>query len=182
MNWAFALRSGSFSVMCSLIEASFMKRQQFFHLMCLFPAIGLLVGCGGEKVDRPDVYKVRGKITLQGKPVSGADITFSQREANRSAFGRTDENGEYQLTTFTANDGAIEGKHEITIVEIPPIASTPALPDIESESYQPPGLGEETMPVPKSSLNARYADPATSGLIAVVNKDGENVIDFDLKP
>jgi hypothetical protein len=159
-----------------------MKRQHLVHLMCLFLAIGLVVGCGGETVNRPPVYKVRGKVTLSGKPIPGADITFSNREANRSAFGRTDENGEYQLTTFTANDGALEGKHEVTIVEIPPIASTPALPDIETEAYQPPGVGEDTMPAPKSSLNARYADPSTSGLIAVVNKDGENVVDFDLKP
>ncbi len=141
-----------------------------------------LVGCGSEKIDRPPVYKVRGKITFQGKPVKGADVTFMSRTANRSAFGKTDENGEYQLTTFTVNDGAVEGKQEVTVVEIPPIAPTAAIPDVENAAYEPPKPNEELKTAPKSSLPQRYADPATSGLIAVVNKDGENVVDFDLKP
>jgi hypothetical protein len=142
-----------------------------------------LVGCGGgEKLNRPPVYKVRGKVTLQGKPVKGADVTFMNKETNKSAFGKTDDNGEYQLTTFNANDGAVEGKHDVTIVEIPPIASTPAIADVNTDAYQPPGIGQDTMPAPKSSLPQKYADPSTSGLFGVVNKDGENVCDFDLKP
>lgn len=153
----------------------------FVRLLCCVMLL-VISGCGGEKLNRPPVYKVRGKVTFQGKPVKGADITFMNRESNRSAFGKTDENGEYQLTTFNANDGAVEGKHEVTIVDIPPIAPTAAIPDVESTDYQPPKPGEELLNKPKSALPQKYADPASSGLIAVVNKDGENVSDFDLKP
>ena len=75
------------------------------------------------------------------------------------------------------------GKHSIKVVDIPPPATTPALADTESPEYKPPGIGEDTMPKPKSNLPAKYADPATSGLFGVVNADGgENVIDLELKP
>jgi hypothetical protein len=140
-------------------------------------------GCGGEKVNRPPVFKVTGKVTFSGKPVVNADVTFIHDETKRAAFGKTNEEGVYKLTTFNANDGAVEGKHSIKVVDIPPPASTPALADTESAEYKPPGIGEDTMPKPKSNLPAKYADAATSGLFGVVNADGtENVIDLELKP
>jgi hypothetical protein len=61
------------------------------------------------------------------------------------------------------------------------VANTPALPATEDTAYQPPGVGQSTLPpAPKSNVPAKYADAATSGLIAVVNEDNENVVDFAL--
>ncbi|MFN4921375.1 MAG: hypothetical protein ACK5TG_03100, partial [Planctomyces sp.] len=121
--------------------------------------------------------------TLSGKPVANADVTFIHDESKRAAFGKTNAEGVYKLTTFAANDGAVEGKHSIKVVDIPAPAATPALADTESPEYQPPGIGQDTMPKPKSNLPAKYSDPATSGLFGVVNADGgENVIDLQLTP
>lgn len=146
----------------------------------LLAAVTLLCfGCSSEKLDRPPLYKVSGVVTYKGEPVTGADITFVNE--GRSAFGRTNDKGEYKLTTFSSNDGAVEGKHSVSIVQIPIVAPTAALPDVESEAYQPPGIGEATMPEgPKSTLPKKYADVASSGLVGVVNKEGDNVINFDL--
>lgn len=154
---------------------------QLGHFALVLSAI-LVAGCGGENLNRPPVYKVSGKVTLQGSPVAGADITFVNKEANRSSFGRTNQAGEYQLSTFGANDGALEGKHDVAIMKIAPIAPTAALPDVESQEYQPPGVGESTLPeAPKSEIPEQYGNAATSGLLGIVNKDGENKIDFDLQ-
>lgn len=147
--------------------------------------VGLVLftaGCSkGEKLNRLPVFKVRGVVTLKGNPVANADITFSNAEANRSAFGKTNEKGEYQLTTYSSLDGAVAGKHAISIIHVPPVANTPALPATEEAAYQPPGIGESTLPpAPKSNVPAKYAESATSGLIAVVNEDDENVVDFAL--
>jgi hypothetical protein len=142
----------------------------------------LTAGCGSEKVNRPPVFKVAGKVTMQGKPVPNADVTFIHKESNRAAFGKTNAEGEYKLTTFNANDGAVEGRHDISVVDIPPPPETPAIASVESEQYQPPKIGEDTMPKPKSRLPQRYADTATSGLFGVVNPDGENVVDLELTP
>lgn len=140
------------------------------------------VGCSrSEKLNRLPVFKVRGVVTLKGNPVANADVTFTNAEANKSAFGKTNDKGEYQLTTYDAFDGAVAGKHAVAIIHVPPVANTPALPATEDTSYQPPEIGESTVPLaPKSNVPAKYADPATSGLIAVVNEDGENVVDFAL--
>jgi len=150
--------------------------------LVLMACCTLLSGCGGEKLNRPPVFKVTGKVTLQGKPVPNADVTFIHKESNRAAFGKTNAEGEYKLTTFNANDGAVAGKHDISVVDIPPVASTPAIASVDSAEYQPPKIGEDTMPKPKSSLPQRYADVATSGLFGVVNEDGENVVDLELTP
>ena len=141
-----------------------------------------LLGCGGEAGPPIPIYPVSGKLTYQGQPVVGADITFHNQEADRSAFGRTDDQGEYQLTTFSSNDGAVPGKSVVTITkfEPPPVASPVAA--MESEHYVPPGMGQSTDPPrPKSSFPEKFGDAQTSGLIGVVNADGPNTINFDLK-
>lgn len=140
------------------------------------------IGCEGEVLNRPPVYKVTGKVTFKGQPVANADVTFSNKDHNRSAFGRTNEDGEYELTTFQANDGAVAGKHSVFITKLQPPADTPAIAPIESEQYIPPGVGVSTDPVkPKSDIPEKYGAEATSGLIAVVNEDNNNVANFDLK-
>jgi hypothetical protein len=139
------------------------------------------MGCGGSDAPPMPVYPVTGVVKYKGQPVKGADITFFNKEADRSAFGRTDDEGEYQLTTFSSNDGAVAGKSIVTITkfEAPP-ASTAA--SVESEEYVPPGIGQSTSPPPpKSSFPEKYGSQETSGLVAVVNADAPNKIDFDLK-
>jgi hypothetical protein len=139
------------------------------------------LGCSAKKVSPAPVYPVTGIVTYKGQPVVGADITFSSDAENRSAFGRTDEKGKYRLTTFSANDGAVAGKHVVTIVKIEPPAAAPILPNVESPEYVPPGLGEDTSPAPpKSEFPEKYGKQQTSGLIAVVNADAPNDIDFNL--
>lgn len=147
--------------------------------------VGLVLftaGCSrSEKLNRLPVFKVRGVVTLKGAPVANADVTFVNAEANKGAFGKTNEEGEYQLTTYSSFDGAVPGKHNVSIVHTLPPASTTALPSPEDPAYQPPGIGQSTVPdAPKSNVPAKYGDPATSGLIAVVNEDDENVVDFAL--
>lgn len=151
-----------------------------FAVVCL--CFVVLSGCGGATVKRDPVFPVKGKVTYKGKPVVGADVTFAHEGGKRSAFGRTDSEGMYQLTTFGNNDGAIEGKHSVTIAKS--VVGAPAEPEapVDSEAYVPPGYG----PPPKAQkpvdgIPAKYAKAETSGQIAVVNTDGENVMDFDLK-
>ena len=149
-----------------------------FVLICV-----CIVGCGGEAQAPPAaVYAVSGTVTFKGQPLVGADVTFINAEKSRSAFGRTNQDGEYRLTTFSSNDGAVDGKSAVTIAKF--ISSAPAAvtPETESEDYQPPGFGEEEPEVElKSDIPAQYADQATSGLIAVVNAEGVNQIDFNLE-
>lgn len=149
--------------------------------MLLLFVVGML-GCGGGPVtDRPPVFPVQGKVTLNGEPVVGADVTFVSETANRGAFGRTGADGVYKLTTFGNNDGAVEGKQSVTIVKTVAAAPTKSVASVDSADYVPPGYGDEpAVEEPKALIPARYASAETSGLIAIVNTDGPNQVDFEL--
>jgi hypothetical protein len=136
---------------------------------CLFST-----GCGGKQVARDPVFPVTGNIVYNGQPVVSADVTFFCAEKNRSAFGRTNDKGEFQLTTFNPNDGAVPGKHVVVVtkIEITPAAK---LADTSSAAYAPPGTNRSTDAAPpKNSIPAKYGDAKTSDLIAIINDDGKN--------
>jgi hypothetical protein len=150
-------------------------------LATVFALIAL--GCSSRKAGPVPVHEVSGVVTYKGQPVVGADLTFFNKELDRSAFGRTDEQGRYRLTTFSINDGAVAGKHIVTIAKSETPAVAPVIPDVESPEYMPPGLGESSMPAqepPKSSFPEKYGSQETSGLIAVVDADAPNEIDFKI--
>ena len=88
--------------------------------LLLIAVMGIVAaGCGSQDRTGSDpVYPVTGVITYRGKPVAQAEVTFFNAEKNRSAFGKTNDKGEYKLTTFSPNDGAVEGQHVVTVVKL----------------------------------------------------------------
>jgi hypothetical protein len=151
-------------------------------VFCL--ALAMVAGCGGSGApkDRPATHKVSGVVKFKGNPVVGANITFFCEEANRSAFGRTDDQGRYELMTFSSGDGAVAGKHLVTILQSGPSEPPPKIATTDSPDYQPPGLNQSTdPPKPKGLLPTKYGDAKTSGLMAIVDAKGPNKHDFDLK-
>lgn len=145
-----------------------------------------LSGCGSASQPPVPVYPVSGVITLQGQPVIGADVTFVNAEKNRSAFGRTNEKGEYRLTTFTSNDGAVEGKVVVTVTKAPETPNNVAVADIDSEAYVPPSVEVRRQSPAKTKkekplLPERYSTPTSSSLMAMISSDQENKLNFDLE-
>ena len=131
-------------------------------------AVIMVAGCG--KGGMPCGY-VSGKVTYEGKPVEGAAVNFQpvapkdSTEAGRLGQGVTDASGVYKLSTYTqgGNDGAVIGKHKVSIVGKEGVRKMGA-----------PPIGERTVP-------QKYNSTATSGLEAEV-KSGSQEINFDLKP
>ena len=87
-------------------------------MVCL--SVVALQGCGGGV----KYAAVSGKVTLDGKPLAKALVTFNPVPkpgsdlAGNSASGTTDENGQYNLRTYDNGgwkDGAQLGKHKVTI-------------------------------------------------------------------
>jgi hypothetical protein len=143
----------------------------------------ILAGCGqSQPTNREPVYPIRGQIMHKGTPVAGADVTFYCEEKNRSAFGRTDDQGRFRLTTYSSNDGAVAGKHAVTVSkhETPPPTK---VADTQDTAYVPPGFNESTDPAPpKNLIPTKYADTKTTDLIVVVNADSNNSeVVLDLK-
>jgi hypothetical protein len=87
---------------------------QFILLVSL---VGIL-GCGDS--GRVPVYPIRGKVTLDGKPVGGARVTFLPIDADEEIAdfhpgGKTDQSGVFQLRTYEKNDGAPEAKYAVLV-------------------------------------------------------------------
>jgi hypothetical protein len=74
-----------------------------------------LCGCGGSGID---VGSVEGVVTLDGKPLPNAVVTFTPKAGGPSGVGRTDAQGKYQLLTVNES-GAVVGEHFVSIVCVP---------------------------------------------------------------
>lgn len=146
-----------------------------------------LVGCGGS--DFPKTFKVTGTVTLGGKPVDGAMVTFVPSSGQKVAIGSTNADGQFKLSTFNPSDGAQPGEYKVTVTKfsVPPTGSPPPLePGVLAdgnitESYAPPKANERAeASKDKNLLPEKYASDATSGLIATVAENNGNNFDFEL--
>jgi hypothetical protein len=77
-----------------------------------------LAACGGKKL--PKATPVKGKILVNGQAAKECQISLHRTSPGDPAFpatpsGVTDEKGEFQLTSYTANDGAPEGEYVVAI-------------------------------------------------------------------
>ena len=139
--------------------------------------LGLLVAAGcGRSANRPATFVVSGTVTLGGKPVEGAIITFRPADGQYPANGVTDADGRYELTTFSIGDGAMAGPYRVMIMKF---EETAGRGGSESQDEYVPVMGPT--PAPKNLLPAKYADAAKSGLTADVQPDQSNSLDFPLK-
>src|SRR4051812_13569962 len=85
-----------------------------FLLGCLL-AFGL--GCGSGKF-----VPVSGKVTLNGKALSGATVSFEPLGPDDApspqpgSVGKTDADGVFKLKGIGGETGAVPGKHRVRIV------------------------------------------------------------------
>lgn len=112
-------------------------------------------------------------MTRAGKPVTQGMVMF-QPEKGRMGVGKLGSDGRFTITTFTAGDGAIIGRHTVAIEAYTqgsgpkPPAAAPAADDTEVFHAS----GPVVWLVPEN-----YASSQTTPLTADV-KPGSNAIDF----
>ena len=105
-------------------------------LGCLL-AVGL--GCGSSKF-----VPVSGKVTLNGKPLAGANVSFEPLAADDSpssqtgSVAKTEADGSFVLKGLGGERGAVVGKHRVRIV----LAGDPA----GGDERQPRGGATKTLP------------------------------------
>jgi hypothetical protein len=103
---------------------------------CSTIVLGLLflsAGCSGGGADNFGTAKAGGKVTYDGKPVTGASIMFAPTGAagaegmttGKAASGELDANGEFTLSTYADGDGAVIGKHKVVLSEADPAMPLP---------------------------------------------------------
>ncbi|NLY00583.1 MAG: carboxypeptidase regulatory-like domain-containing protein [Rhodopirellula sp.] len=134
-------------------------------------ALGCSKGSDKWTEDRPQVYPAGGVVQHNGAPLEGATVVFRSETEQKAAYGTTDAEGKFKLTTFDDGDGAVAGKHQVRITKIETKEAPPAA-DPEGPVMPPEEI---------SLLPAKYGDFKSSGLTAEVVADGENQFEFKLQ-
>lgn len=169
-------------------------------LACFLP---VLAGCGG-----PKLVPVTGAVTLDGKPVDGATVTFVSEDGKNSFSGSTDASGKYSLQEGE-KVGALPGSYKVIVVKNPHKASSEAIDPAESmkmmkkeeeETHKASkaatgGAGSDpkskmmksvaaaaAAPAPlKTDLPTTYANSASTPLTAKVEKGEGTTVNLELK-
>lgn len=103
----------------------------------------ILCGCGRPThLEDPDqVVRVHGNVVYKGQLLAGAQLTFHREGPGESAFGVTDERGQY---TGMTNDtsGMYPGEYRVTVIH-PRIALPKKYADVESSPLEMTVFEEE---------------------------------------
>lgn len=74
-------------------------------------------GCGGGPTETyvKATVPVRGKVSYKGRPLAQGTVKF-EPDSGRGAEGDIRPDGTFELSTFKAGDGAVEGTHRVAVV------------------------------------------------------------------
>ncbi|HVA49093.1 MAG TPA: hypothetical protein VNH11_22210 [Pirellulales bacterium] len=129
-----------------------------------------LCGCNSSSAGPPqlEAFPVKGVVTLDGKPLPGAEVVFMTGEPPTICAGRTNDDGSYELHGLAGRDGALQGACKVTISRRVKPDGTPLGPD---EAPANVGAAEQLPP--------KYSRYDASTLSANVPADG-GTFDFAL--
>ena len=129
---------------------------------------GLLVLLAVGGCRKHHYTEVEGKVTLNGKPLSGVKVTFyPESEGDRQlpyAFGTTDAAGMYTLTLSDGKPGALQGPNRVVVKR--PLAER------QDVSAGPP---------PEPSIPLQYTVVIETPLIFEVMPGARQTIDLELQ-
>jgi hypothetical protein len=135
-------------------------RSVTIRIAAVVTLFGLAAGCNSEKL--PNLGTVTGTITMDGKPLSGANVAFDPVAGGAPpSVGKADADGKYELYYSRGHKGAPIGEHTVRI-------NTYAERD-----------GDDGRPqIQKETIPARY-NVKTELKVSV--KRGANTLDLALK-
>ena len=92
-----------------------MRLDRAFHWILVLGLLLPLVGCGSSSTPGGPTTLVTGKVLWKGRPVTKGTVSFEPEGAGKEAFGEIQSDGTYVLTTYKKDDGAVFGKHRVSI-------------------------------------------------------------------
>jgi hypothetical protein len=127
------------------------------------PLLVTCCGCGPAASHHAATIPVQGKMTYKGRPLTRGVVEFEPRNSGRTASGALRPDGTFVLGTFQEGDGAVAGRHRVSVT------GTGGRPGGTASTRNSREL------VPR-----KYTQPNTSGLEAVVGEE-KTEFTFDLK-
>mgnify|MGYP001245889079 FL=1 len=139
-------------------------------------ALIAIAGCDSG----PPTGDVTGTVTMDGKPLTNAIVSFVPQSGGQTAIGKTDSAGKYELYR-RGERGALLGTHTVVITTVQePVAAAPSMSS-DSEEYLKQASGgnpsDYNQAIVKEPIPARYNKQST--LTMEVSK-GKNTIDLEL--
>ena len=151
----------------------------YHRIFSLLPFVCLLVLFSGCGPGGPALQYVEGVVTLDGKPVEDANISFAPKQVLETdndngpllAGGQTDANGRYKLSTSLStgiDKGTTVGEYVVTIVK-------------KRVTNPPTGPGQQMgRPIFEYTVPRVFENSDDSKITVTVVK-GKNTFNFDLK-
>ncbi len=139
-----------------------------------------IAGCGGDDGKKPGAVNVSGKVTLNGKPLEGAEVNFLN--GDHASVGVTGPDG-----TYTLAQGALPGKNKVFISKIDK-SQFSSMTDVEggkdrgqleaaAQADDPDGMNYLQK---AQELPAQFSDPEESILEVNVPEGGTESANFTL--
>ena len=134
----------------------------------------LAAGCGSRGGHLPKTVPATGVVTLDGKPVDGAQVVLVPAgEGATGAYGTTDTSGHFALRAYEEKEGAIPGDYKIQVSKT-----------VERRLDGPKGSLDGGDPVRfEHGVPAKYTGFKTSGLSVYIpdTAAGKRDINLELK-
>jgi hypothetical protein len=144
-------------------------------------AVVLLVvvpSCGGK--DSP--VAVEGIVTLDGAPVEGASVTFTpEGEGGQPAYGLTDTEGAFWLTTFSEQTGALPGAYKVLVTKTEPVTLSELKDGADPRRVRFQAMEQRKKKPPKALIPEVYGNPKRTPLRWQVPDNGKMTLELNSK-
>src|SRR5262245_12871788 len=131
----------------------------------------IVLGCGSAGSNLPKTVPASGVVTLDGKPVDGAQVVLVPAgQGTTGANGVTDASGHFSLRAYQEKDGAIPGEYKAQVSKTIEVKLSGAKGSVDGGD---PVRYEYAVP-------AKYTGYKTSGLSVTVPDAGIKDIKLEL--
>ena len=139
-------------------------------IFCLSLAGLFLASCGSDDANLPELTPVKGTVTLNGEPASGVTIIlYPESGAKNTAYGISDESGQYSIKHRSGAEGVEPGQYAVTFSKMVMPDGSPM-----EKGAEPAAVGA------KEALPRQYTNPQYTKEKVNVQKT-QDTYDFALK-